>query len=120
MAVTQTSKQLAGLVGPAILAVSASEALNMDIFAAQTAPVVYLNGTLLFIAGLALIRAHNFWRGDWTLLLTLSGWSALLLGLYRMFVPAWPQASNDAGTYLMLAALFVGGAILTAFANWPR
>ena len=110
------SKQLAGLVGPAILALSTTEALNMDIYATQTAPVVYLNGTILFVAGLALVRAHNRWLPDWTVLLTLSGWVALLLGLYRMVFPNASQAGNGAATYVMLALLFVAGAILTASA----
>lgn len=90
----------------------------MNIYAVQTAPVVYLNGTLLFVAGLALVRAHNLWRRDWTVLLTLTGWVALLLGLYRMFFPVAPQASAGAATYAMLAVLFIVGAILTAAAYW--
>ena len=114
------SKQLAGLVGPAILGLSATEALNMDIYASQAAPVVYLNGTILFVAGLALVRAHNRWRLDWTLLLTLSGWVALLLGLYRMVCPMAQQAGNAPATYVMLAVLFIGGAILTASAYLQR
>jgi hypothetical protein len=107
------SGKLAGLVGPALLAIAASEALNMPIYAAQIAPVVYLNGTLLFIAGLALVRAHNLWRLDWTVLLTLTGWVSLLVGLYRMFLPALPQAAAGVGTYLILAILFAIGAMLT-------
>lgn len=115
-----SSQQLAGLVGPAILAISSSEALNMGIYAEQTAPVVYLNGTLLFIGGLALVRAHNFWNRDWRVLVTLTGWACLLIGIFRMFLPNVPQAGDDTPTYVMLASLFVVGAILTAAAYVRR
>lgn len=55
------SKQLAALIGPTLVANSIGEALNLDIWDTNLAPVTYLNGTLLFVAGLALIRAHNRW-----------------------------------------------------------
>lgn len=28
----------------------------------------------MFVAGLAIVRAHNRWAPDWTVLVTLSGW----------------------------------------------
>jgi hypothetical protein len=51
---------------------------------AQIPPVVYLSGTLLFVAGLATVRAHNRWVRAWPLLLTVLGWAALAVGLLRM------------------------------------
>ncbi|MEO6014635.1 MAG: hypothetical protein ABIQ30_13745 [Devosia sp.] len=89
---TASSLHLAGLIGPTLLAISITWSMNMDIFAAQTAPVVYLNGTVLFVAGLAILRSHFRWRWNWTILVTLSGSAALLLGLYRMvFLAATKQ-----------------------------
>ena len=44
------SRQLAGLIGPTMLAVGGTEAINMEVFSNQIAPVVYLNGTILFVA----------------------------------------------------------------------
>jgi hypothetical protein len=35
----------------------------------QIPPVVYLSGVLMFIAGLAIVRSHNLWQRDWTLLI---------------------------------------------------
>lgn len=55
------SRRLAGLIGPIMVAIGATEASNMDIFSNQIAPVVYLNGAILFVAGLAILRAHNLW-----------------------------------------------------------
>ncbi len=48
------SKRMAGLVGPTMIAIGVTEAINMDVFATQFAPVVYLNGAILFVAGLAI------------------------------------------------------------------
>lgn len=84
----------------------------MGVYVEQTGPVVYLNGTLLFIGGLALVRAHNRWALDWSVLLTIVAWAALCLGLYRMIAPDAPQAGDHVATYLMLGALFVAGVVL--------
>jgi hypothetical protein len=108
------SRRLAGLIGPTLVVLGVTEAMNMDIFAAQTAPVVYLNGTILFVAGLAVVRAHPRWVWGWPVLVTLSGWLALLLGLFRMIAPDAPQADADAAiTYVVLAVLVLIGGILT-------
>ena len=60
-------------VGPCIVAVTVSEfpLVQPHLYDAQTPPVVYLSGVLLFVAGLAIVRAHNRWALDWTLLVTL-------------------------------------------------
>jgi hypothetical protein len=68
------SRQLGGLIGPTMLALGATEALNLDMFAGQTAPVVYLDGTILFVVGLALLRSHNLWTWNWPILITLTAW----------------------------------------------
>jgi hypothetical protein len=45
------SKRIAGLVGPTLIALSVSEALNLRLLTAEIGPnlvhVIYLNGTLL-------------------------------------------------------------------------
>lgn len=115
-----SSRALAGLVGPSLLMLAVTEAMNMDIYAAQTAPVVYLNGTVLFVGGLALVRAHNRWVAGWPTLLTLLGWAALSLGLYRMAAPGAPQAGDGPATYVGLAILVGIGLILTWNGYWPK
>ena len=74
----ENSKQLAGLVGPTLTVLGVSEALNLHIWAANIAPVTYLDGVLLFAAGLAIVRAHNVWTRRWPVLITLAGWCGLL------------------------------------------
>lgn len=54
---TSNARTIARVAGPALLALAATERMNIHIFAAQTAPVVYLNGTILFVAGVAMLQA---------------------------------------------------------------
>jgi len=82
------SKQLAGLIGPVVIVMTTSEAVNEHIWINNTAPVIYLNGTLLFVAALAILRVHNHWVLSWSVLITLVGWFFLLLGLFRVYAPA--------------------------------
>ena len=55
------SRQIAGLLGPTMIAIAITEALNLRIMASPPPPigVVYMNGTLLFVSGLAIVRGHK-------------------------------------------------------------
>ena len=113
------STRIAGLLGPTLIPLSITEWMNLGVFTAAIGPSfgphVYLNGTLLFVAGLAIVRAHNYWTRGWPVLITLVGWMAMLGGLSRM---AGPVAAQEAGRhpsvlYASLVALLVIGAVLT-------
>ena len=107
------SKQLAGLIGPTMFALGVTEAINMDVFANQVATVVYLNGAILFLAGLAIVRAHNLWTWRWPVIITLTGWVALVGGLWRMAAPQAPQAPESVLAYTVSTAVAAIGAILS-------
>jgi uncharacterized membrane protein YhaH (DUF805 family) len=110
------SKSIAGLLGPTLIAISISEFINLRTLWANTSPsVIYLNGTLLFVAGLAIVRAHNRWTGGWPVLVTLTGWFLMLAGLIRMFVPVYAQqeAENNTAVYGLLIVLLAAGVFLT-------
>jgi uncharacterized membrane protein YhaH (DUF805 family) len=111
-----TSKGIAGLVGPTVIAIALSEWINLRILWANVTPsVIYLNGTLLFVAGLAIIRVHNRWTGGWPVLVTLTGWFVMLAGLIRMFAPEYAQkeVDNNTAVYGLLIVLFAIGVFLT-------
>lgn len=115
------SRQLAGLLGPALSAVLISEfpLVQPHLYDAQIPPVVYLSGTLFFVAGLAIVRAHNLWVRAWPVLITITGWFFLLLGLVRMFVAGqYRQASSEASstTFMVLeGALLIVAVVITYF-----
>jgi hypothetical protein len=94
------------------------------LYDAQIPPVVYLSGVLMFVAGLAVVRAHNYWVRDWTVLVTLSGWFSLALGLFRMFAAGLYKrgAANTSGTVFMVleGVLLVAGLVMTFKAYQSR
>jgi hypothetical protein len=115
----QNSKRIAGLVGPTLVAMLVSEfpLVQPHLYDAQIPPVVYLSGALMFVGGLAIVRAHNHWARDWTVLVTLSGWFGLVLGLFRMFgASLYQRSSANASSTVFIALegflLMIGG-ILT-------
>ena len=103
------SKQVGALVGPTMVAVLLSEfpLIQPHLYDAQIPPVVYLSGVLMFVAGLAILRAHNVWARNWTVLVTLSGWFCLLLGLVRMFAASQYQQAASGATPLTFILLEV-------------
>jgi hypothetical protein len=115
-----SSKRLAGLVGPALAReLTISETVNLDIWKTNFPGLTDLNGTLLFVAGLAIVHAHNVWVRAWPVLLTLVGWLAMATGLFRMFAPKAPLGGENAPTYGVIAAICAVGAVLTIQAYRP-
>lgn len=103
-----TSRNIAGLLGPTLIAVALSEGLNFPVLLANTTPsVIYLNGTLLFVAGLSIVRAHNRWTIGWPVLVTLTGWVVFFAGLIRMFVPGVAQRGVENATAAWHAGLII-------------
>ena len=108
------SKRIAGLLGPTLIAVSISESMNLHIWSIPNlAPIVYLSGTLLFVAGLSIVRVHNRWTGGWPVLVSLMGWLAILGGLIRMIVPAFGQPQNTTVLFAVNIVLLAIGIFLT-------
>ena len=89
----------------------------------QIPPVVYLSGVLMFVGGLAIVRAHNHWARDWTVLITLSGWFGLTLGLFRMFAAGlYQRGSENAGStvFMILEGLLLIAALVMTFKAFSR
>ena len=107
------SRKIAGLLGPVIMVMTATEYRNFDIWTISNPALIYLDGMILFTCGLAIIRAHPKWRMDWSLLVTAAGWFALLLGLYRAIWPRAEQAPASLSSYVGVGLLFLCGAVMT-------
>ncbi len=116
------SKYIAGLVGPALAVVTLSELVNAKIWQGVSAPAVYQAGLAAFIAGLAIVHAHNVWTRAWPVLLTLVGWFLVAGGLARMFFTeaARQSAGEPALAFAMEAILFVIALVLTFKAYAPE
>ena len=89
------SKTIAGLIGPTLIVLAAALLINLHSISALVEAVshdpalVLLSGVLSFVAGLAIVRVHNHWVGDWAVLVTILGWLLLIGGLIRMLFPIW-------------------------------
>lgn len=80
------SRQVAGLVGPVLVAITVSELLNPGVWKDVSAPDTYQAGLLAFVAGLAILRAHNRWEMGWPVVVTLVGWFGLMgVGVFLCF-----------------------------------
>ena len=114
------SKQVGGLVSPTLAAMLISEfpLIQPNLYETQIPPVIYLSGVIMFVAGLAVVRAHNIWARNWTVLITLSGWFLFALGLVRMFAASqYRQATQGASsmTFMVLEGFFVVVALIITF-----
>jgi len=101
----QTSRFLARLIGPFLVAIGAGLLLNTDVFAAMAAEflkspaLIFISGLLTLTAGLAIVNTHNVWTTDWRVIITIFGWLGVIGGALRIM---FPQLVAQIGT-LMLA-----------------
>jgi hypothetical protein len=121
-----TSKTIAALVGPTLVASAISLLANLG--TAQTIieglskdpALVMIAGYAAFVPGLAIVYFHNRWTTGWPVLVTFMGWLSLVVGLVRMVFPvqlaavAAKIAPSAAGVFPVFAVIFLGiGAFLT-------
>jgi hypothetical protein len=119
------SKRIAALVGPTIVVMVVSEfpLVQPHLYDAQIPPVVYLSGVLMFVGGLAIVRAHNHWVRNWSVLVTLSGWFFLALGLFRMFAAGTYQrgsAQTSATVFMALEGILLVLGLIMTFQAYRR
>ncbi len=120
------AKTIAALTGPTLAAIGASMLLNraaMVPLAVQLSNdfgLIFISGALLLVAGLAILRVHRVWSGDWRVLVTAIGWLAVVGGVIRILffqqlaeiapaVVQWSAVAPIAGV-----VLFALGAFLTS------
>ena len=120
-----TSKTIAGLIGPTLVAVAAALILNLGYISAVLEPLsrdpalVLIYGIFLFVAGLAIVRVHNRWTADWSVVVTILGWLLIVGGLIRMLFPlrlaalAGDFAQNSGLMAVVAVVLLAIGAFLS-------
>jgi cytochrome bd-type quinol oxidase subunit 2 len=112
-----TSKTIASLIGPTLVAIAAGMLLNIGSFPALAEQVsrdlalIFVSGILLFVAGLAIVRVHKRWTNGWPVLVTVLGWLFVLGGLARMLFPTG-LAAIAAGIGQITGAIIAGAIVL--------
>jgi hypothetical protein len=113
----EKSKSIAKIVGPTLIVVVFSEMRlwNPTLYDSQIIPLIYLNGVILFVAGLAIINNHNVWIYGWQTVVTIIGYAVLIIGLLRMLFPEIQKAEfkNDNSTMIVEVVLIIIGVFLT-------
>jgi hypothetical protein len=76
-----TTKMIAGLMGPTLLAIGIAMLVNARHFPEMAKQIgndpglIFVSGILLLVAGLAIVRVHNVWSGGWRVVVTVLGCS---------------------------------------------
>ncbi len=119
----EKSKSIAKIVGPTLMVMIFSEmkVWNPTLYDTQIVPLIYLNGVLLFVAGLAIVKNHNIWTFGWQTILTLVGYLGIILGLFRMLFPQIQQGKFENNTSILVVeiVLILLGLFLTLKAYLP-
>ena len=112
-----TSKTIAALLGPTLIASAASIFLNLDAWpgivdqAFHNPALVFVSGYPLFVAGLAVVYFHNQWKGGWPVVVTALGWLAVVSGLSRILFPT--RLAEIATRAVQTASVMPIAAVLT-------
>jgi hypothetical protein len=121
-----SSKSIAGLIGPTLVAGAVAVLLNLRAWPAlveqgfHDPALIFESGFLVFVAGLAIVRAHNRWEGGWPVLVTVVGWLGLLGGLSRILFPTRlaPIAVGAVRTTGVLPAVAIVFLVVGAFLSF--
>jgi hypothetical protein len=123
MTAMTTSKTIAALLGPTLVAGAVSLLANLDksqtlIEELSRSPaVIIIAGYAAFVPGLAIVYFHNRWTAGWPVLVTVMGWLSLVGGFLRMVFPAQLAAltakiaPSAAAVFPVVAVIFlaIGG-----------
>lgn len=117
---------IAGFAGPLFMAIAAALLINRRTVADLVTGTlngpefIFFSGLFTLLAGLAIVRAHNVWSAEWTVLVTILGWLCIIGGVIRIIWPervttlrsAMMQTENAVTAWALVTLLL--GAFLTA------
>jgi hypothetical protein len=64
-----------------------------DLF--SNAGLTYLAGFITVVIGLLIVTYHNRWTKNWTVLITILGWLALVKGIFLIAFPKFVQSLSE-------------------------
>ncbi|MDQ6971232.1 MAG: hypothetical protein Q9M30_01145 [Mariprofundaceae bacterium] len=122
----ETSVLIAQIAAVTYLAVALGGFISKDYYRRLiddfygNAGLIYLGGFMALVVGFLIVHVHNHWTSDWTVLVTILGWLALIKGITLMVLPASMlriSASflNQTGMKLFPWAALLPGLIFTWF-----
>jgi hypothetical protein len=81
---------------------------------------VLIYGIFLFVAGLAIVRFHNHWEANWSVLVTILGWLLVVGGLARILFPlkfaaATGDIAQSSGMMAMVAVVLLAIGVFLSF-----
>jgi len=121
----ETSLILAQIMGPAMLVMGLSMALNAEAIRAMgeefinSPALIYFSGFIALTYGLVIVTFHNMWVADWPGVITFLGWMFVAAGFVRIVMPGVVKALGEMmlGTAAK-STLIVGGAVFLALGGW--
>ena len=121
-----TSIIIAQMLGPYYVIVAVGVILNYKVYQQmiqelfKSTTLLYFTGIIALIFGLLIVTFHNIWSGDWRLIITITGWLAVLKGCCRILCP---QALLNVAEYyqrhegllkILMVIVLIMGMVLTA------
>jgi len=89
----ERSRLIAKFIGPICIAGGVGMLFNTAVFknmferGLHDHLLIYLAGVIALTAGLSIVLFHNKWECNWTVIVTLFGWLAIIGGIVRMVAP---------------------------------
>ena len=123
----ETSVFIARIFGLCYLLVGAGFLFNRKAFKqvmadfCKNAALVFYGGILALVIGVVIILTHNVWVANWTVIITIIGWLALIKGIWIIVFPntvsKFMQAYQKNENLLMVHSIgaLIFGAVLTFF-----
>ncbi|MBU1924127.1 MAG: hypothetical protein KJ710_07740, partial [Candidatus Omnitrophica bacterium] len=87
----------------------------------KNAALLFFSGLFALVIGVVIILTHNVWVANWTVIITIIGWLALIKGIWIIVfpntVPKFIQAYKKNENLLMVnpVVMLILGAVLTFF-----
>ena len=89
----ENSILLAKFIGTYFIVIGVGLVFNLKVYRKvledffKNSALVYVTGLITFIVGLAIVLSHNIWVADWRVIITVSGWMALIKGALLIILP---------------------------------
>jgi len=72
------------------------------------------------LAGLAIVNAHNSWRAEWAVIITILGWLMLIGGVLRIVFPHFTVSLGTSiyGSLIAVVIVAIVGLVLGGFLTY--